>query len=65
MQVATDSELAQDDDVVDIEDVEPESAADDADGEPTPPSKKPMAASWRATLTTTTNGGRHASSDGF
>jgi Mce-associated membrane protein len=50
MQVATDSELAQDDDVVDIEDVEPESAADDADGEPTPPSKKPMAASWRATL---------------
>src|SRR5271170_2926587 len=50
MQVATDSELAQDDDVVDIEDVELESAADDADGEPTPPSKKPMAASWRATL---------------
>ena len=47
MQVATDSELAQDDDVVDIEDVERESAADDADGEPTPPSKKPMAASWR------------------
>ena len=50
MQVATDSELAQDDDVVDIEDVELESAADDADGEPTPPSKKPMAAPWRATL---------------
>ncbi|MFZ0227427.1 MAG: mammalian cell entry protein [Mycobacterium sp.] len=50
MQVATDSELAQDDDVVDIEDVEPESAADDADGEPTPPSKKPMAVPWRATL---------------
>jgi Mce-associated membrane protein len=50
MQVATDSELAQDDDVVDIEDVEPESAADDADGEPTLPFKKPMAASWRATL---------------
>jgi Mce-associated membrane protein len=50
MQVATDSELAQDDDVVDIEDVELESAADDADGEPTPPSTKPMAASWRATL---------------
>src|SRR3984885_6283338 len=42
--------LAQDDDVVDIEDVELESAADDADGEPTPPSKKPMAAPWRATL---------------
>ena len=50
MQVATDSELAQDDDVVDIEDVELESAADDADGEPTPPSKKAMAAPWRATL---------------
>ena len=57
MQVATDSELAQDDDVVDIEDVELESAADDADGEPTPPSKKPTppskkptAAPWRATL---------------
>jgi Mce-associated membrane protein len=50
MQVVTDSELAQDDGVVDIEDVEPESAADDADGEPTPPSQKPMAASWRATL---------------
>jgi Mce-associated membrane protein len=50
MQVATDSELAQDDDVVDIEDFEPKSAADDADGEPTPPSKKPMVASWRATL---------------
>ena len=50
MQVVTDSELAQDDDVVDIEDVAPESAADDADGEPTPPSKKPMEASWRATL---------------
>ena len=50
MQVAIDSELAQDDDVVDIEDVELESAADDADGEPTPPSKKPMAAPWRATL---------------
>lgn len=50
MQVATDSELAQDDDVVDIEDVELESAADDADGEPTPPSKKPMAVPWRATL---------------
>jgi len=50
MQVATDSELAQDDDVVDIEDVELESAADDADGEPTPPSKKPMAAPWCATL---------------
>jgi Mce-associated membrane protein len=49
MQVATDSELAQDDDV-DIEDFEPESAADDADGEPIPPSKKPMAALWRATL---------------
>jgi Mce-associated membrane protein len=49
MQVATDSELAQDDDV-DLEDFEPESAADDADGAPTPPSKKPMAPSWRATL---------------
>jgi Mce-associated membrane protein len=51
MQVATDCELAQDDDVdIDIEDFEPESAADDADREPTPPSKKPMAPSWRATL---------------
>jgi Mce-associated membrane protein len=50
MQVATDFELAQDDDVVDIEDVELESAADDADGEPTQPSAKPMATSWRATL---------------
>lgn len=53
MQVMTDSELAQDDDPeVDIgtDDVELESAADDADGEPTPSSKKPMAASWRATL---------------
>ena len=47
MQVATDSELAQDDDVVDIEDFEPESAAD---GEPTPPSKKPIAPSLRVTL---------------
>jgi len=52
MQVATDSELAQDDDVVDIEieDFEPESAADDADGEPTPPSKQPIAPSLRVTL---------------
>jgi Mce-associated membrane protein len=47
MQVATDSELAHDVDI-DIEDFE--SAADDADGEPIPPSKKPMAALWRATL---------------
>jgi Mce-associated membrane protein len=53
MQVATDSELAQDGDAeidVDIEDFEPESAADDANDEPTPPSKKPTAASRRATL---------------
>ena len=53
MQLVTDSELPvddPDDDVADIEDFEPESAADDADGEPTPPSKKPMAASWRAAL---------------
>jgi Mce-associated membrane protein len=50
MQVAMDSEVAQDDDVVDIDDVELEPDADDADGEPTPPSKKPMATSWRATL---------------
>ena len=53
MQVGTDSEVPvedPDDDVVDVEDVEPESAAGDADGEPTPRSKKPMAASWRATL---------------
>jgi Mce-associated membrane protein len=53
MQVATDPELAQDDDAeidVDIEEFEPEAADDDADGEPTPPSKKPMAPSLRATL---------------
>jgi Mce-associated membrane protein len=53
MQVATDSELAHDDDVeidVDIEDFEPESAADDADGEPRPPSKEPAAPSWHVTL---------------
>jgi Mce-associated membrane protein len=53
MQLVTDSELPVDDpedDVVDIDDFEPESAADDADGEPTPPSKKSMALSWRATL---------------
>src|ERR1700691_2721537 len=50
MQVATDSELAQDDDVVDIEDFEPESAADDADGERTPLSKKRIAPSLRVTL---------------
>ena len=53
MQVATDCELAQDDDTeidVDIEDFEPESAADDADGEPTPPSIKPMPPPLRATV---------------
>jgi Mce-associated membrane protein len=53
MQVVTDSELAQhDDDEIDsdIEDFEPEPAADDADSEPTPPSKKPTAASRRAWL---------------
>ena len=51
MQVAIDSELAQDDDVdIDIEDFEPESAGDDADGEPTPPSEKPIAPSLRVTL---------------
>src|ERR1700759_1729417 len=53
MQVAMDSEVAQDDNAesdIDVEDLEPESAADDADGEPSPPYKKPAAASWRATL---------------
>src|SRR5271168_4278908 len=51
MQVATDSELAQDDDVdIDIEDFESEPAADDADGEPIPPSKRPMEALRRTTL---------------
>jgi Mce-associated membrane protein len=53
MQVATDPELAQDDDAeidIDIEEFEPKSAADDADGEPTPPSRKPMAPSLRVTL---------------
>jgi Mce-associated membrane protein len=53
MQVATDSELAQDDDAeidVDIEEFEPEAAADDADGESAPPSRKPIAPSLRATL---------------
>jgi Mce-associated membrane protein len=53
MQVATDSELAQDDDAeidVDIEEFEPEAAADDADGESTQPSRKPIAPSLRATL---------------
>ena len=53
MQVAMDSEVAQDDNAeieIDIEDFEPESAADDADGEPTPPSKKPIAPSLRVTL---------------
>jgi Mce-associated membrane protein len=49
MQLATDSELAQDDDL-DIEDFEPESAADNADSAPASPSKKPTTASWRATL---------------
>src|SRR5277367_1553609 len=51
MQLATDSELAQDDNLdIDIEDFEPESAADDADSAPASPSKKPTTASWRATL---------------
>jgi Mce-associated membrane protein len=53
MQVATDPELAQDDDAeidIDIEEFEPKSAADDADGEPTPLSRKPMAPSLRVTL---------------
>jgi Mce-associated membrane protein len=50
MQVAIDSELAQDDDVVDIDDVELEPDTDDADGEPTPSSKTPMAPSLRVTL---------------
>jgi Mce-associated membrane protein len=53
MQVATDPELAQDDDAeidIDIEEFEPKSAADDADGESTPPSRKPMAPSLRVTL---------------
>src|SRR6201987_6504413 len=53
MQVAMDSEVAQDDNAdidIDIEDFEPESAADDADGEPTSPSKKPISPSLRATL---------------
>jgi Mce-associated membrane protein len=53
MQVATDPELAQDDDAeidIDIEEFEPKSAVDDADGEPTPPSRKPMAPSLRVTL---------------
>ena len=53
MQVAMDSEVAQDDNAesdIDVEDLEPESAADDADGEPTSPSKKPIAPSLRVTL---------------
>jgi Mce-associated membrane protein len=53
MQVAMDSEVAQDDNAeigIDIEDFEPESAADDADGEPTPSAKKPIAPSLRVTL---------------
>jgi Mce-associated membrane protein len=58
MQVATDSEVAQDKGAeidVDVEDFDLESAAndtdaDDADGESTPPFKKPMAVSRRATL---------------
>jgi Mce-associated membrane protein len=60
MQLATDSEVAQDKgDELDIEDFELESIADDvdaddtagaADGEPTPPSQKPTAVSRRATL---------------
>jgi Mce-associated membrane protein len=53
MQVAMDSEVAQDDNAeiaIDIEDFEPESAADDADGEPGTPSRKPIAPSLRVTL---------------
>ena len=53
MQVAMDSEVAQYDNAdidIDIEDFEPESAADDADGEPAPPSKKPIAPSLRVKL---------------
>src|ERR1700742_1913471 len=51
MQVAMDSEVAQDDNaVIDSEDFEPEPAADDAGSEPTPPSQKPTAASRRAWL---------------
>jgi Mce-associated membrane protein len=53
MQVATDSELAHEDDAeidIDIEDFESESAADDAAGEATPPSRKPIAPSLRVTL---------------
>src|ERR1700688_4981771 len=50
MQVAMDSEVAQDDNAeidIDIEGLEPQPAAD---VEPTPPSKKPIAPSLRVTL---------------
>jgi Mce-associated membrane protein len=51
MRVTTESELPPDGDSVDIEDCAPESAADDTDGAPAPPSKEPMAALRPATLT--------------
>jgi Mce-associated membrane protein len=56
VQVATDSEVAQDKGAdIDVEDFDLESAANDADadgadGQPTPPSEKPAAVSRRATL---------------
>ena len=53
MQVAMDSEVAHDDNAeidINIEDFEAESAPDDADGEPTPPSIKPMPPPLRATV---------------
>ena len=50
MQVAIDSELPLDGDIVAIEDGASEPAADDADSRPIPPSKKRAPALWRAML---------------
>lgn len=49
MPLATDSEQCLDDDIVAVEDYAADSAEDDADSEPTPPPKKPIAAPRRAT----------------
>ena len=50
MQVAIDSELPLDGDIVEIEDGASEPAADDADSRPIPQSKKRAPALWRAML---------------
>lgn len=51
MHVATDSEIPvidRDDDILDIDDCAPESTADTTDGEPAPPSRRPISAPRQA-----------------